>query len=108
MKKYFQDGSTYVWLTGVMASLSMLLVAGLFMLIFYYGFSTFWQNDVATIKLNDGSYISGEFKKEGKNYDNETLWNDVTIKFSSILSRYFKTEILLSLINDWESKEFSL
>ena len=71
MKKYFQDGSTYVWLTGVMASLSMLLVAGLFMLIFYYGFSTFWQNDVATIKLNDGSYISGEFKKEGKNYDNE-------------------------------------
>ena len=38
---------------------------------FYYGFSTFWQNDVATIKLNDGSYISGEFKKEGKNYNNE-------------------------------------
>ena len=71
MKKYFQDGSTYVWLTGVMASLSMLLVAGLLMLIFYYGFSTFWQNDVATIKLNDGSYISGEFKKEGKNYNNE-------------------------------------
>ena len=71
MKKYFEDGSTYVWLTGAMASLSMLLVAGLFLLIFYYGFSTFWQSNVATIKLKDGSYISGEFKKEGKNYNDE-------------------------------------
>ena len=54
MKK---NGSFYIWLTGCMMALSVLLVSGLIGLVMYYGFATFWQKDVALVQLKNNSYI---------------------------------------------------
>ena len=52
-------------------ALSVLLVSGLIGLVMYYGFATFWQNDVALVQLKNNSYIIGEIRKKEINFNND-------------------------------------
>ena len=112
MKK---NGSFYIWLTGCMMALSVLLVSGLIGLVMYYGFATFWQKDVALVQLKNNSYIIGEIKKKEINFNNDLTVQLKTgnrdfygvdfrwIKDSEIQSINYDKEILHIERDEWGS-----
>jgi len=55
-----REGAPQVWLTAAAAALSLLLVAGLLLLVFVNGLGFFWPRDVARLELVDGEVVIGE------------------------------------------------
>lgn len=53
-------GTPFIWLTGGALALSLLLVAGMLVLIAWKGLGFFWQKDLVSLRLKDGSAILGE------------------------------------------------
>ncbi|CUS48350.1 MAG: ABC-type phosphate uptake system permease component PstA [Idiomarinaceae bacterium HL-53] len=53
MKKWFNSGAPWIWLTGGAVTLSIVMVVGLLGLIAVRGFSHFWPADVATMEIVD-------------------------------------------------------
>lgn len=53
MKKWFNSGSPWIWLTGGAVTVSVVMVVGLLGLIAVRGFSHFWPTDVVQIEIND-------------------------------------------------------
>lgn len=60
MKKFWRSGDPYIWLTGAALALSLLLVAGLVLLVLVNGLGFFWPKDVVRLTLSDGKVVMGE------------------------------------------------
>ena len=68
LKSWFNSGEPYIWLNAGAVSLSIIMVAGLILLIMVRGLGHFWPTDIATFDYtqSDGAVISlaGEFVDE--------------------------------------------
>jgi len=60
MKALWRSGDAFVWMTGAMLGVSLLMVAGLITLILVNGLGFFWPKNVERFTLRDGSTILGE------------------------------------------------
>jgi len=60
MKKFWRSGDPYIWLTGAALALSLLLVAGLVLLVLVNGLGFFWPKDVVRLTLTGGKVVMGE------------------------------------------------
>lgn len=60
MRKHFQSGEPFVWLTGGALAFSLLIVVFLMYLITSKALSYFWPTDVAQIEMADGNVTLGE------------------------------------------------
>jgi phosphate transport system permease protein len=60
MKTLWRSGDPFVWLSGAMLGLSLLLVAGLITLILANGLGFFWPRNVERFTLQDGTTVLGE------------------------------------------------
>ncbi len=60
MQKYWKSGDPYVWLTGGALALSVLMIAGLVVLILVNGLQQFWPSDVVELQLKHDRKVLGE------------------------------------------------
>jgi phosphate transport system permease protein len=60
MKKFWRSGDPYIWLTGAAMAVSLLLVAGLVLLVLINGLGFFWPRDVVRLTVKDGRVVVGE------------------------------------------------
>jgi phosphate transport system permease protein len=60
MKKIWKSGDPFIWLTGGALAFSLLMVAGLVLLILWSGLGFFWPTAVTQLALSDGSTILGQ------------------------------------------------
>ena len=61
MKELFKNGDVYIWLTGVSLMFSLIMIAGLLLLIAVKGLGFFWPHDVVEIKLDNGNVYLGQY-----------------------------------------------
>ncbi len=66
MKKLWKSGDPFIWLTGSTLALSLLMVAGLVLLVLVNGLGFFWPSDVVQLNLRDGKSIVGEIVEREK------------------------------------------
>jgi phosphate transport system permease protein len=60
MKKFWKSGDPFIWLTGGALAFSLLMVAGLVLLILWSGLGFFWPTAVTRLVLADTSTILGQ------------------------------------------------
>src|SRR5439155_8895276 len=60
MRGFWRSGDPLIWLAGAMLGVSLLMVAGLVMLILVSGLGFFWPRDLERFVLADGSVVIGE------------------------------------------------
>lgn len=66
MKKLFKRGDVYVWFSGLALMFSLLMIAGLLLLIMTKGLAFFWPSDIGQYTTRDGSTYLGQFKGDEK------------------------------------------
>jgi phosphate transport system permease protein len=64
MKKNFNSGELFIWITGMGLAISLIMISGLLFLIFLNGKDYFWSSELYEIRLNDGIRVLGEIVKE--------------------------------------------
>lgn len=60
MKKLWKSGDPFIWLTGGALAISLVMVAGLVLLILVNGMGFFWPRDVVRLTLSDGNVVMGQ------------------------------------------------
>jgi len=60
MKGFWKSGDPFVWLTGAMLAVSLLMVAGLVGLVLVNGLGFFWPKSMLRFELEDGTVVIGE------------------------------------------------
>jgi phosphate transport system permease protein len=60
MKRFWQSGDPFVWLTGGALALSLVMVAGLVLLVMWNGLGFFWPAEVVRLTLKDGTAVLGQ------------------------------------------------
>ncbi len=60
MKKFWKSGDPYIWLTGATLAFSLLMVAGLVLLVLVNGLAFFWPANLVELRLQDGKAVLGE------------------------------------------------
>lgn len=60
MQKYWKSGDPFVWLTGGALALSVLMIAGLVVVILVNGLQQFWPSDVVELHLKHDRKVLGE------------------------------------------------
>lgn len=60
MKHLWRSGESFIWLTGGALAISLLMVAGLVVLVLINGFGFFWPKDLAQFNLEDGRSLLGQ------------------------------------------------
>ena len=60
MKTFWRSGEPFIWITGGALAISLLLVAGLIVLVLANGLGFFWPHEVVRLTLDDGREIQGE------------------------------------------------
>jgi phosphate transport system permease protein len=60
MKRFWKSGDPFIWMTGGALAFSLIMVAGLVLLILVDGLSFFWPADVVRFVLDDGTAILGQ------------------------------------------------
>ena len=64
MRKLFKTGEIYLWFTGAILGLIILMVAGLLFIVSLNGAGVFWPSDLTEVKYSDGRIFLGEIKAE--------------------------------------------
>ncbi|MBL7996769.1 phosphate ABC transporter permease PstA [bacterium] len=64
MRKLFKTGEIYLWFTGAVLGLIILMVAGLLFIVSLNGVGVFWPSNLAEVKYSDGRVLLGEIKEE--------------------------------------------
>ena len=64
MKKNFNSGELFIWITGMGLAISLIMISGLLFLILLNGKDYFWSSELYEIRLNDGRRVLGEIVKE--------------------------------------------
>jgi phosphate transport system permease protein len=66
MKRLWKSGDPFVWLTGGALALSLLMVAGLVLLVMANGLGFFWPSPIVRLTLADGQVLMGQVtEREG-------------------------------------------
>ncbi|PTL36328.1 phosphate ABC transporter, permease protein PstA [Candidatus Methylomirabilis limnetica] len=60
MKRFWKSGDPFIWLTGGALALSLLMVAGLVLLVLLNGLGFFWPSPIALLTLSDGKELLGQ------------------------------------------------
>jgi phosphate transport system permease protein len=60
MKRFWQSGDPFIWITGGALSLSLLMVAGLVLLVMWNGLGFFWPREIVRLTLKDGKVVLGQ------------------------------------------------
>src|SRR5919108_2474854 len=60
MKKFWKSGDPFIWLTGGALAFSLIMVAGLVILILWSGLGFFWPTDVTRLWLADNAVVLGQ------------------------------------------------
>jgi phosphate transport system permease protein len=60
MNKFWKSGDPFIWLTGGALAFSLIMVAGLVMLILWSGLGFFWPTDVTRLLLANNTVILGQ------------------------------------------------
>ena len=60
MKKFWKSGDPFIWLTGGALAFSLIMVAGLVILILWSGLGFFWPTDVARLLLANNTVVLGQ------------------------------------------------
>jgi phosphate transport system permease protein len=60
MKNFWRSGEPFVWLTGGALALSLVMVAGLVLLVMMSGLGVFWPSPIVRITLSDGTALMGQ------------------------------------------------
>jgi phosphate transport system permease protein len=60
MRKLWKSGDPFIWLTGGALAFSLIMVAGLVILILWSGLGFFWPTDVTRLLLADGTVVLGQ------------------------------------------------
>ncbi len=64
MMKLFKTGDIYLWFTGAVLGLIILMVAGLLFIVSMNGAGVFWPSNIAEVHFADGRVLLGEIKAE--------------------------------------------
>ena len=59
-KTFWKSGDPFVWLTGAILAVSLLMVAGLVGLVLANGLGFFWPKSLERLQLADGTVVVGE------------------------------------------------
>lgn len=59
MKRFWKSGDPFIWLTGGALALSLLMVAGLVLLVLLNGLGFFWPSPIVHLTLSDGKELLG-------------------------------------------------
>jgi phosphate transport system permease protein len=60
MKKFWKSGDPFIWLTGGALAFSLIMVAGLVILIFWSGLGFFWPTNVTRLLLANNTVVLGQ------------------------------------------------
>ena len=60
MKTFWRSGEPFVWLTGGALALSLVMVAGLVLLVMMSGLGVFWPSPLIQLTLSDGTVAMGQ------------------------------------------------
>ena len=60
MKRFWKSGDPFIWLTGGVLALSLIMVAGLVILVFVNGLGFFWPSSLEHLNLTDGRELMGQ------------------------------------------------
>jgi len=60
MRKFWKSGDPFIWLTGGALAFSLIMVAGLVLLVLVNGMGFFWPEGVVRLTLTDGKIIIGQ------------------------------------------------
>jgi len=60
MRKFWKSGDPFIWLTGGALAFSLIMVAGLVLLVLVNGMGFFWPEGVVRLTLTDGKVIIGQ------------------------------------------------
>lgn len=60
MKKFFQSGDIFIWLSGMGLGISLIMISGLLVLILSNGKDFFWPSEVIELQRKDGRKQAGE------------------------------------------------
>ena len=60
MNKFWKSGDPFIWLTGGALAFSLIMVAGLVILILWSGLGFFWPTDVTRLWLADNTVVLGQ------------------------------------------------
>ncbi|HEX2054940.1 MAG TPA: phosphate ABC transporter, permease protein PstA, partial [Nitrospiraceae bacterium] len=60
MKAFWKSGELFVWLTAAGVAVSLLMIAGLLVLIMVHGLGQFWSQNIEELHLKDGRRVIGQ------------------------------------------------
>ncbi|MDE2484842.1 MAG: phosphate ABC transporter, permease protein PstA, partial [candidate division NC10 bacterium] len=60
MKRFWKSGDPFIWLTGGALAISLLMVAGLVILVLLNGLGFFWPSSIVRLTLSDGNELLGQ------------------------------------------------
>jgi phosphate transport system permease protein len=60
MNRFWKSGDPFIWLTGGALALSLIMVAGLVMLVLWNGLGFFWPSPIVRLSLTDGTELMGQ------------------------------------------------
>jgi phosphate transport system permease protein len=60
MKRFWKSGDPFIWLTGGALALSLVMVAGLVLLVMVNGLGFFWPSPIVRLTLADGQVLMGQ------------------------------------------------
>ena len=66
MNKVWRSGEPFIWLTGGALALSLIMVAGLVVLVLVNGLGFFWPQDIVLLTLTDGKQVMGQVAEREK------------------------------------------
>jgi len=66
MKRFWKSGDPFIWLTGGALALSVIMVAGLVMLVLWNGLGFFWPSPIVRLTLTDGTELMGQVTQREK------------------------------------------
>jgi len=66
MKRFWKSGDPFIWLTGGALALSLIMVAGLVILVLANGLGFFWPSPIVRLTLTDGTELMGQVTQREK------------------------------------------
>jgi phosphate transport system permease protein len=64
MNRLWRSGEPFIWLTGGALALSLIMVAGLVLLVLVNGLGFFWPKDIVLLTLTDGKQVMGQVMEQ--------------------------------------------
>jgi phosphate transport system permease protein len=66
MKRFWKSGDPFIWLSGGALAFSLVMVAGLVILVLVNGLGSFWPSPIARLTLADGKELMGQVAQREK------------------------------------------